>query len=1001
MKNDLHIKIKIDSDNNELVVTQGELKKLGNVADTSSKGTDRLTSSLSSIAGAVGGIYAVTRAFESIVKSGFDYNNSIEQSVQGLTALTVATSSNITSIGRSIGIQEKYSLAMQESVEVMLELEKINAETPHTLGETNKIYKAMYVSMKEAGASTTDMINLTKKISIAAGAAGIEFNSLLAGVDGLASGTVLANSDLGRFLSGLGLTNKTLKESSDVVGLLNEKFAEFTAADTMNVAVSNLDNSWKQLTGTMTKDIFSGTKKSITSLSKSINELMENQGFMEVFTKNANTMSIGVVKSLGTISKAFIGTTSIISTTVAGWSMTISSFEAYFSRVGSAIDYWVARSKGDASAMEAALNKYNKTGDEWKESIAAQKRELDSLMAGNEKLVKGIDGAVLTFEKYTRASEKVVKANNNMGKSSGELVNKNGATRPGTTKVAGAHFYKTSALGDIRAEAQLIKDAYSLITSDLDKINNQYGAMYDVVKDIFNEDQLQAFYAAWGKQIDGISKKSGKENEQVRGIFEDWSNQISKTLADGIQAGLDGTDFSDFAYSLTESIGNSMTQAGLNSISSTLTKSGTSWEDVSKGDWITTAIGIVLMGITSAQKKSAAAEAELTASIDRLTSVNKELAQLGMGEGSKISGTFGQLDGLLANLNSATGNLESFEPDFFQKMSEQNYVTGLGGPSDLNYYIGSLIGDLGDPVLGYVTSFTDKAKDKVRDWFGSDTDKDNLATKVNESKIALSEWSIEVGKSMDALVSYGEQFGNMYDRLTGSSYFSDTAGKSALDSVTSTFGMDITSLTKLLGESFQISNIDELKAGLALGDQSKQNLEAMETASKLFESLGISEFSAIDAIDMFDDIGTAVDYQIKLNKELADSYEETNAAIEDALRALDSAYLGDYSPLSMLQKSEYANNTAYSAIGSGSTSAVDAAYAALQAAAKTATRDEDIAAEFNTYTKLLETQAQDASRSDIVSELQESRDVSKDIVDRLERLEQAQADTARAVRDAS
>lgn len=970
----LKIETKVDRNGKaQIRKLRGEVDQLGNSADKSQTSLKKMAAK---IAGATATLYAMSSALRSVTTTGFKYNNSIEQSVQGLTALTVATSSNITSTGKQLTLQEKYNLATQESLVVMKQLLAINAETPHTLDQTNMIYKAMYVSMKKAGASTSDMINLTKKISIAAGAAGVEFNQLLAGVDGLATGSVLANSGLGMFLRSLDLSNKTLKESSDVVGLLNEKFAEFTAADTMGVAVSNLDNSWQQLTGTITKDIFSGTKKSITSLSKSINELMEDQRSMEVFTKNANTMSIGVVKSLGTISKAFIGTTSIISTTVAGWSMTISSFEAYFSRVGSAIDYWVARSKGDATAMEAALNKYNKTGDEWKESIAAQKRELDSLMAGNEKLVKGIDGAVLTFDKYIRASDKVVKANNNMGKSSGELVNKNGVTRPGTTKVAGAHFFKTSALGDIRAEAQLIKGAYSLITSDLNKINDQYGEMYEAVKDIFNEDQLKAFYAAWGKSIDDISKKSGKENEQVRGIFEDWSDQISKTLADGIQAGLDGTDFSDFASSLTESVGNSMTQAGLNSISSTVTSSGTSWEDVSGGDWITTAIGIVLMGITSAQKKSEAAEAELTASMDRLTSVNKELAQLGMGEGSKISGTFGQLDGLLSSLDSATGNLESFEPDFFQKMSEQDYVTGLGLEINAAQLTGKVFEQFDNyeySSLKYLDDWNSKAKDKVRDWFGSDTDTDNLATKVNEAKIALSKWSIEVGNSLDALVNYGKQFGDMYDRLSGTDYFSDAAGKSALDSVTSTFGMDIEPLTKLLGESFNISNIDELKAGLALGDMSQENKDAMATASKLFESIGISEFSAVDAINMFDDIDTAVDYQIKLNKELADSYAETSAAteemnlaIESALKALDSAYLGEYSPLSMLQKTDYANNAAYSSAASGATNAVDAAYIALQTAAKSATRDEDIAREFTNYTRLLETQVEDASRTDIV-----------------------------------
>ena len=483
-----------------------------------------------------------------------------------------------------------------------------------------------------------------------------------------------------------------------------------------------------------------------------------------------------------------------------------------------------------------------------------------------------------------------------------------------------------------------------------------------------------------------------------RGIFEDWSDQISKTLADGIQAGLDGTDFSDFAYSLTESIGNSMTQAGLNSISSTLTKSGTSWDDVNKGDWVTTAIGIVLMGITSAQKKSAIAEQNLSNSMDKLTAVNKELVQIGMGEGSKTNGLYGNLGELLNNLNSATSNLENFEPNLWQSANDKG---AAGVTNSIKNFLDNAGVSVFDSALGTQATIQGYLDKYVRDWFGSDSETDDLQTEINKSKTALSEWSIAVSKSMDALVRYGEKFGSFYDKLTDTSYFSDEAGKTALNNVTSTFGMNITSLTKMLGQSFNISNIDELKAGLALGDQSKENLKAMETASKLFESISGSNFSAVNAIDMFDEIETAVDYQIKLNKELADSYKETNTAIESALKALDSAYIGDYSLLSMLQKTEYANNMSYSSISSGSNSAVDAAYLALKTAAKSATRDEDIAKEFNTYTRLLETKSKDATRSDIVTELKENRDVSKDIVDRLERLEQAQADTSRAVRDAS
>jgi len=273
MNKELKIKIKVDKDTGAVKVVGDEFDTLNTKTKSASIGIKDVTKSLGGIAAGVGSIYLIKEAFEFAIKSGFSFNNSLEQSTQGLTALTVATSSNISALGKHLTLTDKYSLATIEATKSVKDLQKINADTPHSLNQTNQIYKAMYVSMKKAGASNSEMINITKKMSIAAGSAEIEFNSLLAGVDGLATGTVLANSDLGRFLSGLGLTNQALKESDDVVKLLEDRLSQFKAADTMNVAVSNLTNSWDQLAGTMTEDIFEDVKEGAKELSGFLDDL--------------------------------------------------------------------------------------------------------------------------------------------------------------------------------------------------------------------------------------------------------------------------------------------------------------------------------------------------------------------------------------------------------------------------------------------------------------------------------------------------------------------------------------------------------------------------------------------------------------------------------------------------------------------------------------------------------------------------------------------------------
>ena len=265
MQKDLRIKISIDKKTGELKVVESEFDKLNKRVKTASHNTNTFKNDLIGLAKGAVGIYAINEAFKAVIKTGFDYNSQLENAKGGLVALSVAIQD------KAIPVTERYTRANAEATKTLQELQKINAATPHTLGQTNQIYKAMYVSMKSVGASTSDLIELTKNISIASGAAGIEFNNLLAGVDGLATGTVLANSDLGRFLKGLGLTNEALKNSKNVTKLLLDKLKDFKAMDTMTVAVPNFTNAWQQMAGDMTKPLFDKTKQDIKDFTKILN----------------------------------------------------------------------------------------------------------------------------------------------------------------------------------------------------------------------------------------------------------------------------------------------------------------------------------------------------------------------------------------------------------------------------------------------------------------------------------------------------------------------------------------------------------------------------------------------------------------------------------------------------------------------------------------------------------------------------------------------------------
>jgi hypothetical protein len=280
-----------------------EIKTLDAQLDKTSKTTSRTNLAMTKLIGTVASLTLAYKAYDivmtNVIKNGLEYNNIMEQQTQGLTALIVATSADIDSKGNALTLQEKYNIAQRESISTLKELTVLNAQTPQTLAQTVQIYKTLLPTFAEANASQEDLLKITKSLANASASAGIEFNSLLAGVDGLATGTVLANSDLGRFLKPLGLTNKALKETSDVTALVIEKLKDFDVQlDNLQTRQSNFTNSWNDLTATLTKDIFEAQKTSLKQLTTLIDNIAKNKGLTKDLTDVINSVAKGAVTTI-------------------------------------------------------------------------------------------------------------------------------------------------------------------------------------------------------------------------------------------------------------------------------------------------------------------------------------------------------------------------------------------------------------------------------------------------------------------------------------------------------------------------------------------------------------------------------------------------------------------------------------------------------------------------------------------------------------------------------
>ncbi|MGE4510645.1 MAG: hypothetical protein AB7D43_06060 [Sulfurimonadaceae bacterium] len=535
MEKELKIKISIDNQTGAIKVVDGNFKELSQSINKADKNTDSFTKRLKDMAHGAASIYVVKKAFDSVVGSGFAYNNAMEQSIAGLTSLNVATSANVSAMGHQLSITKKYEIAQKEAVATASELARINAETPHTLGETNQIYKAMYVSMKQAGASTGDMIELTKKISIAAGSAGIEFNALLAGVDGLATGTVEVSSDFGRFLSGLGLTNEELKKSGDVVKLLKERFSEFTAVDTMEVAVSNLRNEWEMLTGVMTKDTFEATKQEIKEATGWLSEYRgELKAFLMQFKDLADIRSEEDI-NIRRLQLERDLQEELDKNTKFMWNSDKQIRSDRIAKIKEEIEQLDIKAKAlknedslvkkvktvaeaDTSTLDAMSFKIFKEYEKEKQKELKETKKLRDQYAKDEQAI--LDKIALLkasgMERELKQIELSYRDKFALYANDAEMLKK----LTEASNMEAAAIRKKYADKDAKERAALKKQAQALFDpwgAEVEDINARFMSMEQAVQGIFDASQMQTFYTAWAKEIDGVEEKlKHKESAQAQ-----------------------------------------------------------------------------------------------------------------------------------------------------------------------------------------------------------------------------------------------------------------------------------------------------------------------------------------------------------------------------------------------------------------------------------------------------------------------------------------------------
>ena len=170
MANDeVRIKIKIDSNSQELVLMKQQVQDLGK----SFNDTDSFANTFMKRINLAGHIYAGYQVFSNtlgtVASKGMEVNKEMQKLTNSLTMSSAVMMANNDIYGNAVSVADKYKIAQMDAARTTEMLQKININTPHTMKQTVQIYDSMYFGMKKIGASTSDMVEITEKLSIAAG----------------------------------------------------------------------------------------------------------------------------------------------------------------------------------------------------------------------------------------------------------------------------------------------------------------------------------------------------------------------------------------------------------------------------------------------------------------------------------------------------------------------------------------------------------------------------------------------------------------------------------------------------------------------------------------------------------------------------------------------------------------------------------------------------------------------------------------------------------------
>lgn len=277
--NDVNITISINGDTHTLRAAREDVNALGRSLSNTDTIANALRSSFGKIAASVASIGALVVGVKELAASGIEANRSFENLKIQLTGLIAANSSNVSMMGKTLDAHAKWNMSMKESEGILKKLNETNAKTKFTLEEITGAFNMFYATSAGQG-SRAKAVQAMDSIALAAQAVGKNLSDLTPMMDSLATGTVVAASEMGSFMKIVGLTNEELKKASSegkVYDHIIEKLSKYKelsaeAAKGYEVALGSLKNELTELTRELTKPMFDVLTSGIASFSNFVKE---------------------------------------------------------------------------------------------------------------------------------------------------------------------------------------------------------------------------------------------------------------------------------------------------------------------------------------------------------------------------------------------------------------------------------------------------------------------------------------------------------------------------------------------------------------------------------------------------------------------------------------------------------------------------------------------------------------------------------------------------------